>query len=63
MCLYFGGLEPIIEENTNADMTGDLENKKSISEYVFIFTRELYHGNLNCKSVLLYLQLRESTQL
>ena len=33
-------------------MVGDLDNKKSTFSFLFAFTRELYHGNPNYRSVL-----------
>ena len=37
VCLSFGELEPFLEGYTNFDMVGDLDCRKSISEYLFTF--------------------------
>lgn len=38
LSLCYGGGKPILEGYTNADMAGDLNNKRSISGYVFTFS-------------------------
>ncbi|GLU15250.1 hypothetical protein SLE2022_317570 [Rubroshorea leprosula] len=37
LCLTFGQTEPILKGYTDADMAGDLDNRKSISGYLFTF--------------------------
>ena len=37
MCLTFGGTEPVLEGYTDADTTGDLDGRKSVSRYLFTF--------------------------
>lgn len=37
MCLCFGGVEPILEGFTDADIVGDLDGKKSTSGFRFTF--------------------------
>ncbi|GKV32108.1 hypothetical protein SLEP1_g40737 [Rubroshorea leprosula] len=37
LCLTFGQTEPILKGYTDADMAGDLDNRKSISSYLFTF--------------------------
>ncbi|PRQ29843.1 putative RNA-directed DNA polymerase [Rosa chinensis] len=38
LCLCFGGSEPILEGFTDADLAGDLDNRKSTSAYLFTFS-------------------------
>ena len=40
LCLCFSNGKTMLDEYTNADMTGDLNNRKFTSEYLMIFTRE-----------------------
>ncbi|KAI3740618.1 hypothetical protein L2E82_31087 [Cichorium intybus] len=35
LCLCYGGAKPIVKGYTDADMAGDLDNRKSTSSYVF----------------------------
>ena len=37
MCLSFGTSQPVLEGFTDADMAGDLDDRKSTSGYVFTF--------------------------
>lgn len=37
LCLSFGGSEPVLEGFTDADLAGDLDNRKSTSGYLFTF--------------------------
>ena len=37
-CLYFEGSDPILKGYTNADMAGDLDNRKSTTGYLFTFS-------------------------
>nr|KYP66486.1 Retrovirus-related Pol polyprotein from transposon TNT 1-94 [Cajanus cajan] len=38
LCLRFGGAKPILEGYTDADMAGDLDDRKSTSGYIFTFS-------------------------
>ena len=37
-CLCFEGFDPILKGYTDVDMAGDLDNRKSITEYLFTFS-------------------------
>ena len=39
-CLCFGASNPILKGYTDSDMAGDLDNRKSTTEYLFIFSGE-----------------------
>ena len=41
-CLCFKGSDPILKGYTNADMAGDLDNRKSTTGYLFIFSGGSY---------------------
>jgi len=50
MYLRFGGSKPILKGFTNADMPGDLDDRKATSWFMFTFTGELFHGSPNYKN-------------
>ena len=51
LCLCFGNGKTMLDGYTDVDMTGDLNNKKSISGYLMIFTRGQCHGKISYRSV------------
>lgn len=61
MCLCFGNGKPLLEGTTDADMTGDIDSRKSTSGYLMTFLGELYLGSQSCRNVLPYLLQRLST--
>ena len=40
MCLTYRGIEPILEGYTDADMAGDLDERKSVSRFLLTFAGE-----------------------
>ena len=44
-CLCFGASNPILKGYIDSDMAGDLDNRKSTTEYLFFFQGELFHGS------------------
>ncbi|KAL0404121.1 UNVERIFIED_CONTAM: Retrovirus-related Pol polyprotein from transposon TNT 1-94 [Sesamum radiatum] len=63
LCLCYGGADPILEGYTDADMAGDIDSRKSTSGYIYTFAGELFLGNLDCRSVSLYLRQKQNTSL
>jgi hypothetical protein len=52
--LCFGNNKPVLDGYTNADMTGDVDSRKSTSGYLMKFAGGQSHGNQGCKNVLHY---------
>lgn len=44
----------VLEGFTDADIAGDIDNKRSTSRYLITFVGGLCHGTINCISVLPY---------
>ena len=61
VCLCYGGAYPILEGYTDADMARDLDGRKSMSGVLYTFVGEPFHGNQDCRSVLLYPQQQLNT--
>ena len=55
VCLCFGIDKPVLDGYTDADIAGDVDSKKFISEYLMTFSGELSYENLNYRNVLLCL--------
>lgn len=51
VCLCFGNGKSVLDGYTDADMAGDVDSRKSGTNYLFQW--ELCHGSLSCKNVLL----------
>ena len=59
-CLSFGNSKPVLEGYTDADMAGDLNDRKSILGFLFTLAGGVVSWQFKLQNVLLYLQLRLS---
>jgi hypothetical protein len=50
--IWFGDQKPMLVGNTDVDTAGQIDSRKSLSEYLFTFAGELFRDNLSCKNVL-----------
>jgi hypothetical protein len=51
MKIYFGDKEPELISYSDSDLTGDIDGRKSTSDYLVIHSRGEWHGKAGCKSV------------
>lgn len=61
--LYCGSSKPIVEEYTNSDMAGDIDIQKSMSGYIFTFTRRVISWQSKLQKYIIALSTTEVEQV